>query len=680
VGRLRDVGVWPELLPGLLAVGVFVAWGASEGGFPPTSWYPGALFLLGLLAVTVVAYRRAWRLPEITVGALVLLGAFTLWSFLSITWADVKGDAWDGANRTLLYFTVFALFSLPSWRPEAASVLFGAYALAIAAVGAITLLAITSSDDPLLSFIGGRLAEPTGYHNGTAALSLSAFFPALFLASRRETPWPARGLLLAAAGLVLQMSILSQSRGALIAFPITLAVYLAIVPGRVRSVVTLLPVAAATALAADPLLDVYTAAREGEDVAGTLDGATRAVVISSLILLAVGVGLALAERTLRVSKFTARRAGQALSVASGAGVIVGVVLLIGVIGNPVSWAGDRWEDFKGGYSEQGFGASRFTGGLGSNRYDFWRVALDEFADSPITGIGSENFAVPYLEERRSGEEPLHPHSLPIRMLSQTGIVGAVLFGGFVALAVASGMSDRRGAATPFARALRRAAIVAFGYWFVHSAGDWFWALPGLGAPAFAWLALAGRVEQPTSVGAAPAFEQVRPAMSRAVAVMGVLLGLVAVGSYALPWAAARDVERAATTWKSDPAGAYDQLDRARTLNFLSDRPDLVAGTIAARREDRERMRDSFEAALGRNPYSWYALLELGVLDATEGDRASALRRLRQATRLNPSDPAIGSTLRRVRAGDPVSLERINRRLLGRICRRLGRTQETRYCR
>ena len=40
-------------------------------------------------------------------------------------------------------------------------------------------------------------------------------------------------------------------------------------------------------------------------------------------------------------------------------------------------------------------ASHF-GGLGSNRYDFWRVGLIEFERHPVQGIGTDNFLVPYL--------------------------------------------------------------------------------------------------------------------------------------------------------------------------------------------------------------------------------------------------------------------------------------------
>ncbi|MBA2523966.1 MAG: hypothetical protein H0V25_11660, partial [Solirubrobacterales bacterium] len=103
----------PLLLPGLLSVAVFAVWSRLGGGFAPTVWYPGTIFLLGVLVAAALALGRATApLPRLALAAAALLAAFTVWSFLSIIWADVPADAWDGANRTLLYLIVYLLFSL----------------------------------------------------------------------------------------------------------------------------------------------------------------------------------------------------------------------------------------------------------------------------------------------------------------------------------------------------------------------------------------------------------------------------------------------------------------------------------------------------------------------------------------------------------------------------------------
>ena len=48
-----------------------------------------------------------------------------------------------------------------------------------------------------------------------------------------------RGLMLAAAGLLLEAALLCQSRASLIAVPVTAAVYLLVVPQRLRAAFTL---------------------------------------------------------------------------------------------------------------------------------------------------------------------------------------------------------------------------------------------------------------------------------------------------------------------------------------------------------------------------------------------------------------------------------------------------------
>ena len=96
--------------------------------------------------------------------------------------------------------------------------------------GAVTVIDLTSAADPSLMFNRSRLIEPTGYTNATAALFAAAVWPALFLASRRETPWPVRGVFMASAGLLTQLALIPQSRGTFIVFPIVLVLFTGIGP------------------------------------------------------------------------------------------------------------------------------------------------------------------------------------------------------------------------------------------------------------------------------------------------------------------------------------------------------------------------------------------------------------------------------------------------------------------
>ena len=606
---------------GLIAVVVFLAWARVEGGYAPTAWYPGAFVFLVLAAV--VSRLRSGSLPRPLSRAVTLFGAFTLWSFLSITWADAKGEAWDGANRTLLFFTVYTLFAVTPWRPRQAALLLGVLATGTAAVGSWVFLAGAES-----GLSEGRFTDPAGYANANAALFLAAFWPAAVLASRRETPWPARGVLLAVAGLLLQFGVLAQSRGSLPAFAVALVVYIAFVPDRARSLLTLLPVGAATLLSLGWLLEVYRA-DPGEELEQALAAAQTALVLTAVSLAAVGIAIGLLEQRrghLRVRPARTRR------------LVLGGLLLI-TLAAVVTIASSG-------------PTSRLGGGLATGRYDLWRVAALEFARQPIQGVGADNFAVGYARERHGREEPLYPHSIELRLLAQTGLMGTGLFVGFLAFAVAAALRSRRIDATR--AALASAGLVSFTYWFAHGSIDWFWEIPALAAPALALLGLAGGLSPPGAM----AGRARRP--PRAILALAAACLVAASISYSLPLLAARDVEAAVRTWSQDPAVSLDRLERARRLNVLSGEPDVIAGVLARRLGDRERASEAFRRALDRAPNDWYPHVELAVLDLEAGQRTAALVHLEHARRLNPLEPNTRALLALARRNEPVPSSLVDR--------------------
>jgi tetratricopeptide (TPR) repeat protein len=303
-------------------------------------------------------------------------------------------------------------------------------------------------------------------------------------------------------------------------------------------------------------------------------------------------------------------------------------------------------------------SSYFAKGFGSNRYDIWRVAWHEFRARPLYGAGPDNFAVAYLRERRSDEEPLYPHSLELQVLEQTGLVGAILFSGFLLAALLQLASVRR--APAFVRGVAVSTGAVFVYWFVHGSVDWFWDVPGLSGPAFAALGLASAVVgRPwANIG-----RKKRPALGWAAAAVA----FVAVACTLLPpWLSAAEVHAAARTWKQDRSGAFARLHRARRLNPLADNPDLVAGAIASRLGDFHAMQAAFEGAVSRNPSNWYAWLELALAENSLGNRAAALRDLARARALDPREPTIREVAADVAAGKIVQPGRIDRILLRRI--------------
>ena len=412
-------------LPGvLLAVAAFVALGASEAGYRATAWYPVALLVLALCVTAVAALGRVAPPPRTVVVGVALLAAYAAWAYLSITWAENKAIAWDGANRAALYALVLAIFALWPLDARGARMVLATLGLGLAGLGLIELLKANSADNPLGYFIDVRLAEPAGYINANVALWTIGLFPCLGVAAAREAHPALRGLCLGGAGLLASLALLGQSRGWVLAVPLAMLLWLAISPRRVRAGIAAGAVTLGVLAVSAPILkihDEFTA----ESFEGLLSDATGAILVMVGALVAIGVGIALADRRLRPSKEQLARLRRTTAIATAAIAVVALVGFIAIKGSPFTPVGDAWDDFKGGGQQAEVGQSRFTT-AGSNRYDFWTVAWELFKDKPINGIGADNFQAEYLRRGNSGEQPDYPHSLEMGILSQTGLVGTLL--------------------------------------------------------------------------------------------------------------------------------------------------------------------------------------------------------------------------------------------------------------
>jgi len=652
----------PATVPALVALALFIVWATDQAGYPLTHWAPGALFVLALLGIALGVVRlRIADVPTPVKLALGCLAAYTVLSFLSILWAAVPGDAWEGANRTLLYLLVFALFALWPQRGRGAALLVVAWALAMICLAAFVALhvdAAAHSTARLESLLPeGRLTYPAGYANANAAQWLMAFWPALLLARERSLHWSVRGLLAGGAVLLAEVALLSVSRGSLYATPVVLVLVFALLPGRARTFALLVPVAAGIGAATPSVLRVGERIEHGHNATGAVHAATTTTFLTAL---AVGLVVALdaaIESRLTLSEPSARRVHRGIAAVAIATLLVVLVGGWVAAGNPVARIRHGWDTFK---SEKGYAANgpgnRLTSGLGSTRYDFYRVALNEFMAHPLVGIGADNFAEPYLEHRRSEQTPHYPHSVELRTLSQSGLVGALLALGGLAAALVATARGLRGS-DPLGRAVVAAALAGFGYWMVHGSFDWFWEFAGLGAPAFALLGLAcalsprGRgTPHPRRIG-------------RLGIGVGVLVALMAAASLTAPWLSQLEVESAARVWTKAPQTAYSRLNDAARLNPLSDEAYSLAGSIALRFGDLTRADREFALALERTPGDAYATLERGAIASSKNDRSRALELLGQAARLDPGDPLTRQVLRLTKEGKRVSIEELNRSIL-----------------
>ncbi len=684
VAPLREA---PATVPALGALALMVAWATDQAGYPLTHWAPGGLVVLALLTVALAAVRpRLSESPPAVRLAVACLAAYTALSFLSILWAGVPGDAWEGANRTLLYLLVFALFACCPQRGATAALLVCAWTLALIGVALFTALHVDAAagDAARLQALlpGGRLVYPAGYVNANAAQWLMAFWPALLLARERRLPWGLRGALAGGAVVLAEVALLSQSRGSVYATAALVVLVLALLGGRVRTFALAVPVAVGIAAAAPAVLRVGdrvsalesaltsgahgAAARAGTAVAAHSAAAAVHGAVAATLLSALAVGLVVAAGAALESRRTLSPAAAARVHRGVAAVAVAalVVLLAGgwaAAGDPLTRVRHAWDTFK---SPRGYGAdtttgSRLASGLGSNRYDFYRVGLDEFAAHPVGGIGADNFAEAYLAHGRSDETPRYPHSVELRTLADTGAVGALLaVVGLGAALVACRWAIVRNP-DPLARAVAAAAVAGFAYWAVHGSVDWFWEFAGLGAPAFALLGLGCALAPRAGVVSLRTSRHGRPLI-----VLGALVvALAATASLTAPWLSELQVQSAARIWVQAPEQAYARLNSAAQLNPLSDEPYVVAGSIALRLDELERADREFALALRRTPGDAYATLERGAIASAQGRRREALALLERASRLSPRDPLTRAALHLARGGRTVDVGELNRSIL-----------------
>jgi len=653
------VGALAPVVPALVVVAVLAWWTADGGGYAPADWLLGGLAIVGT-AIAVVAGRGAAvrpvsRAARLAAGALC---AYLAWSLASIAWSEAPWLALEGSARTLVYVAVCCVLGMTAWRTRSAEAVLALWVVAVTAVAVATLVRLLG-DASLDLLIDGRLAEPTGYPNAAAALWTTAALPAIALAARQGRHPLARGLALGAATLLLSLALLGQSRGWLFTLPAVLLVALAVQPQRLRVALWSLPVAIGVLLALPVLLDVFDAAT-GPGLADALSRAVGRIALCS-IAVAVVVAAAQAAGAARLLPDGVRRRARAVGVALAAGALTAALGagMIATDGHPRERLDTAWHDFTQLRAEPATGGSRFGGGLGGNRYDFWRVAVDEWRDHLLTGTGQDNFAAAYVRERRSYEEPRWTHSLPLRVLSGTGVVGLLLL--LVALAAAAFAALRRG--DPHERRVAAALVLPAVVWLAQGSVDWLWEFPALSGAALGFVAVGLAVRAPGDVARPPALG------ARLRVVIAALAATAALGLLGILYLAQRDTDRAAT--ETRPALALSRLDRAADLNPFALRPLLIAGTIALRAGDARRAQGYFARAADRDPSDWLARFELGLAAGAARDGRTAARALAEAERRNPRELLIEDAIKRQRRGQPMPQVYADTEFARRVRARIG---------
>lgn len=650
-----------------------LVWAIQNGGFDASTWYWGALVLLATFAAVFAGvFRGRLTLSRRSAIAIGLFAGYVAWSYLSMLWAQYPGIALDGSNRALLYLLIFALFTALPWTKETVVGALLLFAGGVGIVGVVLMVRLASGSNVSDLFFGGRLVAPTGYINSTAALFTMNTLVCIVLATRRRLAGPVRGLLIAFAAVSLQLATIVQSRGWLFTLPLIALAAIVIVPDRLRVAgAAVIPVVAAL-IPVRRLLHVYQSG-PSDPLRALAIHAARPALAMCVGAFVVGTLLAWADTLYRgrgLGRAQRRALGSVLALIGVAGVLAGGLVVSK--GHPFQFISRQWHGFA--HAEAVYGSSHFTD-VGSGRYDFWRVALHAFEHHPIGGLGQDNFGDYYLTMGKTGEEPSWTHSLELRLLAHTGIVGFLLLGGFLIAAVmAAARTRRRG--DPEARLLAAALLMPLVVWLIHGSLDWFWEVPALSGPALGFLGAAGGlgtalgvsrgpvgVETPETSAEAPMASEGSAARDRrrsrrVPAPLGFSAGLVVLVCLtvvlAFPYLSAHEVQVASRASATNTSAALDDLRLAAKLNPLSSDPGRLAGAIALRNGRWTLALRQFRKSLAAEPGGWFSWLGAGLAESALGEPEQAHRYFAEAKRINARQPAVQDALQRVYSKSPLS--------------------------
>ncbi len=639
------------LVPALACVALMLWWAIHDGGYDPDTWYWGALAVLALLTGTLVALGpRRRRLSRPAAVALGAFAAYVAWSYASMAWASVPGWALEGSNRALLYLLIFALFLVLPWRAPTLRIVLTVYALGVGLIALGMLVRLASGSDIQALVISGRLAAPTGYFNSTVALFMIGAVLATALAAQRELPGLLRGLLVACACASLQLCLMGQSRGWLFTLPLVLGVAIVLLRDRLRVVAVAVAPIIATVAPAHQLIDIFQGNSEST---GALTQAARSAGQTSLMICAammVSATLLAWTEMLTVgpliSDANRRRLGVAVSTLAVACACAGTIAA--THGHPIRFVERQLNGFSHQAPNQTSG-SHFAA-VGSGRYDFWRVSLDAFVANPIGGLGQDNFADYYVSRRRTYEDPRWTHSLELRLLAMTGLVGFLLFTTFLVGALRAALRARRRGA-PSTQAITAVALLAIVVWAIHGSVDWFWEMPALSGPALAFLAAAIALEPAIRIRSARRQWRAPNWLQWS---LGAVLLVACTFALAFPYLAVNATADASDIAASDPRAALAQLTTAADLNPWAPDPTRLAGTIALAHGEFEVALERFRETIAREPDGWFGWLGAGLAASALGQHATAQADFETAARIDPEDLTIKAAIARVASRHPLS--------------------------
>ncbi|HEY6962941.1 MAG TPA: O-antigen ligase family protein [Gaiellaceae bacterium] len=594
--------------------GVALAW-HDRGSIDARAFLPYAVLTAAVALVALAARRAAAPSPPALAGATALTG-LAAWSLLSAVWAPLPSLARD-ESLLLLYGVTALLLATTTTRERDRTLAMWVVVAAVTVVAGATVATLLHASTANDVFRFARLSFPITYANACAAFFGIAVWPAVALAAGRAGSLAARACAGGAAGGLAATAVLAQSKGSAVGLAASVVAVAAVARPR-RCLVFALPVAVPVTVwwgtLTRPFAETGAAQVAGmHRAAGAVAAVAVAAACGTAVLAAAGRRIHLAPRSRRHLTL----AGRTISAVAAVALLTGAVVERDALS---ARASRDWRAFRTPPPKHTNASSHFLE-LGSNRSDFWRVALDEWRAHPIAGTGARGFAAAYLVHGRSDETPARAHSLPLEIASETGAIGLVFaVVGYGSLLV--GLARRARGRDLVATGALGAAVLALGQALV----DWTFTFPAVTIPFFL---LAG-------VGLAGGTAVTLPARPRRLATLATAAALVL---FLVPWLAARLVQAG--------SAARDTTDLrwAHRLDPLSIDPLVAEAAIAP---DPAAAIAPLREARRIAPRSVAVRYFLGSALAAAGDRRAAVAELTAAERLDPRDPAVRVALQRAR--------------------------------
>ena len=592
-----------------------------------------ALVSLGTIAALLLGDGLRFAPDRRARVGLWLLFGFAAWCALSLTWSILPDETWIEANRALTYALVVTLaIALGSSLPRAVERIALGY-LAIATVVALYALGgkvIPSVFDHAMDI--SRLRAPLEYWNALALFCVLAVPVAVQAAADERFSFPARSAALASLLPLLLTISLTYSRGGIIVLFIALAVQLGLARDRLKllaytvtGILAIVPALLVAISSNDLTTDGLPASARADD--GVLLGL--ALLFGAVLALAVGRALMSADdfHLSRSGRLAVRRAF-ALAAAVGALVLVGLTIS--------GWTGDQLQSFtETDEVAARSDPSRILETNSGNRWVWWEEAAGAAWDEPITGYGAGSFPLVHQRYRENNLEVRQPHSVPLEFLSETGIVGAVLGVGGLALLLIAGLVRTRwrvGRERAYSAALA-AGGVAFG---LHLWIDWDWDIPGVMVPALVFLGVIA------ASGPTPEDRPLPPrgygARGLALLGAGVLLALFAASAF-LPALARQKTSEALEISSSnrpeDLREAAELAEYASRLDPFGVDALFAAAGIADRRGQTRLSVELLAEAVDRQPDNARGWVRLGRRQILLDDLPAASQSSEYAVDLDP---------------------------------------------